>query len=78
MKVKHGLNQYRLNYAKNHATYIAEMVAKVELLFHLSQEGHISEEKAENGIHNLTEEIKQTTEYMLRYIEQRDDMRKEN
>ncbi|HFI2424585.1 hypothetical protein OCE55_21685 [Bacillus paranthracis] len=43
MKVKHGLSQYRLNYAKGHATYIAEMVAKVELLFHLSQEGHIYE-----------------------------------
>ncbi|MED1535455.1 hypothetical protein [Bacillus pseudomycoides] len=78
MKVKHGLSQYRLNYAKNHATYIAEMVAKVELLFHLSQEGHIDEEKAENGIHNLTKEIKQTAEYLLGYIEQREDMRKKN
>lgn len=76
MREKHGLSQYRLNYAKNHATYVAEMVAKVELLFHLSQEGNIDEEKAENGINNLTKEIKQTTEYLLGYIEQRDDMRK--
>lgn len=75
MREKHGLNQYRLNYAKNHATYVAEMVAKVELLFQLSQEGHIDEEKAENGIHNLTKEIQQTTKYLLGYIEQRDDMR---
>ncbi|PHF60813.1 hypothetical protein COI40_10155 [Bacillus wiedmannii] len=78
MKVKHGLSQYRLNYAKGHATYIAEMVAKVKLLFHLSQEGYIDEEKAENGIQNLTNEIKQTTEYFLGYIEQREDKRKEN
>ncbi|EMA6344328.1 hypothetical protein U3450_003351 [Bacillus cytotoxicus] len=78
MKVKHGLSQYRLNYAKGHATNIAEMVAKVELLFHLSQEGYIDEEKAENGIQNLTNEIKQTTEYFLGYIEQREDKRKEN
>ncbi|MDA2437854.1 hypothetical protein PDN50_11745 [Bacillus cereus] len=54
MKEKHGLSQYRINHARDHARYIAESVAKIEILFHLSQESHIDEEKAENGIQYLT------------------------
>ncbi|OSY09298.1 hypothetical protein BTJ44_01261 [Bacillus mycoides] len=45
------------------------------MLFHLSQEGHIEEEKAENGISNLTKEIERSSKELLNYIEQRDDMR---
>jgi hypothetical protein len=75
MKYKHGLNQYRINHVRDYARYMAEMVAKIEMLFHLSQEGHIEEEKAENGISNLTKEIERSSKELLNYIEQRDDMR---
>ncbi|MEK5205041.1 hypothetical protein NST55_27675 [Bacillus sp. FSL R10-2789] len=75
MKYKHGLNQYRINHVRYYARYTAEMVAKIEMLFHLSQEGHIEEEKAENGISNLTKEIERSSKELLNYIEQRDDMR---
>jgi formamidopyrimidine-DNA glycosylase len=75
MKEKHGLSQYRINHARDYAKYILESVAKVELLFHLSQEGHIEEQKAENGIANTVKEIERSTKELLVYIEQRDDMR---
>ncbi|HDR7066937.1 TPA: hypothetical protein QCW42_004043 [Bacillus cereus] len=78
MKYKHGLSQYRINHARDYARYIAECVAKIELLFHLSEEGHIEEEKAENGIANLNEEIERSTKQLLGYVEQRDDMRGES
>ncbi|PEN97752.1 hypothetical protein CN553_11910 [Bacillus cereus] len=77
MREKHGLSQYRINHARDYARYIAECVAKIELLFHLSQEGHIEEGKAENGISNLNKEIERSTEQLLGYVEQRDDMRGE-
>ncbi|MDA2701375.1 MULTISPECIES: hypothetical protein [Bacillus] len=75
MKEKHGLSQYRINHARDHARYIAESVAKIEILFHLSQESHIDEEKAENGIQYLTKEIERSTKDLIGYVEQRDDMR---
>ncbi|MDZ5608592.1 hypothetical protein U2I54_16195 [Bacillus pseudomycoides] len=75
MKNKHGLSQYRINHAKDHAVNVADKIAKVEMLFHLSQTGHIEEEKAENGISYLIEEIEDSTKYLLEYIRQRDDMR---
>ncbi|WP_010499939.1 hypothetical protein [Paenibacillus elgii] len=74
MNAKHGLNQYRINHARDYAKYILECVAKVELLFHLSKEGHIDENKAENGITNITKEIERSTQELLGYIELRDDM----
>lgn len=75
MKEKHGLSQYRINHARDYAKYILESVAKTELLFHLSSEGFIEEEKAENGIANLGKEIERSVKELLVYIEQRDDMR---
>ncbi|MFJ8247368.1 hypothetical protein [Peribacillus asahii] len=72
---KHGLSQYRINHARDYAKYLLETVAKVELLFHLSQEGHLEEEKAENGIVNSIKEIERSTKELLGYIEQREDMR---
>lgn len=75
MNVKHGLSQYRINHAKDYAKYILESVAKVELLFQLSQQGHIEEIKAENGITNVIKEIERSTKELLGYIERREDMR---
>jgi hypothetical protein len=75
MNQKHGLNQYRINHARDYAKNILENTAKLEMLFHLSQEGHIEEEKAETGIKNLTKEIEESTEELMRYLEQREDMR---
>ncbi|GMX64463.1 hypothetical protein Elgi_37320 [Paenibacillus elgii] len=75
MNAKHGLNQYRINHARDHAKYILESIAKVELLFQLSQQGHIEEIKAENGIANITKEIERSTKELLGYIERREDMR---
>ncbi|EJR74849.1 hypothetical protein IK7_05450 [Bacillus cereus VD156] len=73
MEDKHGLNQYRINGARDYARSITEMVAKIDMLFYLSQVGHIDEEKAEIGIKNLTDVIKQDTEELLNYLKQRDD-----
>ncbi|ALS22232.1 hypothetical protein [Paenibacillus naphthalenovorans] len=75
MNFKHGISQYRINHARDYAKYILESVAKVELLFHLSQEGHIDEVKADNGIKSITKEIERSTKELLGYLELRDDMR---
>lgn len=72
---KHGLSQGRINYAKDHARLLVDNVAKVEMLFHLSKDGHIDEEKAENGIHYLTKEIEDSSRYLLEYIRPRKDMK---
>jgi len=75
MNAKHGLSQYRINHARDYAKYILESVAKTELLFQLSQQGHIDEVKAENGITNAIKEIDRSTKELLGYLEQREDMR---
>jgi len=75
LKTKHGLSQYRINHAKDYAKYIIEGVSKIEILFHLSQEGHMDEEIAEKGIKYWGKEIERSTKELLGYIEQRDDMR---
>lgn len=72
---KHGLSQGRINYAKDHAKRLVDDVAKIEMLFHLSNDGHIDKEKAENGIHYLTKEIEDCTRYLLEYIRPRKDMK---
>jgi formamidopyrimidine-DNA glycosylase len=73
LRYKHGLNQYKINHAKDYAKHIMEEVSKLELLFHLSQEGHIEEEKAENGIKNWLKDIENSTKELLRYLEPRKD-----
>lgn len=75
MRAKHGLSQYRINCARDYARSIAETVAKINMLFYLSDVGHIEEEKAEIGIQNLTDVIKQDTEELLGYVKQRDEDR---
>ncbi|MEK4605333.1 hypothetical protein MHH42_31265 [Bacillus sp. FSL L8-0099] len=78
MRAKHGLSQYRINHARDYARYMAEGVAKIEMLFQLSQEGHIDEEKAENGIQYWIREVESSTKELLGYIEQRDDKNAKN
>ncbi|MFJ8528517.1 hypothetical protein [Bacillus sp. NPDC094106] len=74
MDEKHGLSQERINLAKEYAQRISEMVAKVDMLFYLSDVGHIEEKKAELGIKNLTDVIKQDTEKLLANIEKHNDV----
>lgn len=75
MKGKHGLTQYRLNYAKSYAQNFLETVSKVEMMFQLSEQGMVSEEIAENYISSNVKELDRNWEYFKGYIEQRDDMR---
>ncbi|MGM9986386.1 MAG: hypothetical protein ACI35O_04065 [Bacillaceae bacterium] len=73
MKDKHGLNQYRLNYAKGYAQGFLEMVNKIELMYQLSEQGLIDEDKTENYISNNLKELDRNWEYFKSYIEQRKD-----
>lgn len=75
MKAKHGLNQYRLNHAKSQAQVMLETINKVEMVYHLSTQGHMDEELAENFIARNIEELDRNWEYLKGYIEQREDMR---
>lgn len=68
MKYKHGLNQYKINHAKSFAQAIVQEVTKIELLFHLSQEGHIDEEKAQNGINNWIDEVENSCKELKLYL----------
>ncbi len=75
MKGKHGLSQYRLNYAKGYAQNFLEMVNKVELMFQMSEQGLIDEETAEKYISKNIKALDKDWEYFKSYIEQREDMR---
>lgn len=75
MKSKHGLSQYRLNHAKGQAQVILEAVYKIEMMFQMSEQGHIDEELAENYISRNIKELDRNWEYFKGYIEQREDMR---
>ncbi|PLR72260.1 hypothetical protein [Bacillus sp. UMB0728] len=75
MESKHGLSQYRLNYAKNYAQGFADSVSKIEMMYQMSAEGLISDEVAENYISRNIKEIERNWEYFKSYIVQRDDMR---
>jgi hypothetical protein len=75
VKAKHGLSQYRLNHAKSQAQIILEAVNKIEMVFQMSEQGHIDENLAENYIARNIEELDRNWEYFKGYIEQRDDMR---
>ena len=75
MKSKHGLSQYRLNYAKGYAQSLLETVNKIEVMFQLSEQGMIESEVAERFISGNIEELERNWEYFKGYIEQREDMR---
>ncbi len=75
MTEKHGLTQYRLNYAKDYAQSFLETVHKIEVMFQASAEGLIDEEIAEKYISNNIEELNENWKYFKSYIEQREDMR---
>lgn len=75
MEKKHGLSQYRLNYAKDYAQNILETVNKIEMVYQMSAQGLISEEVAENYISINIKELEGNWEYFKGYIEQREDMR---
>lgn len=75
MKEKHGLSQYRLNYAKDYAKSFLETVNKIELMFQMSEEDIVDEEIAEKYIARNIKELDSDWEYFKSYIEQRDDMR---
>lgn len=73
MDKKHGLSQYRLNYAKDYAKGFFEAVSKIEIMFQLSKEGHISEDLAGNYIKSNIDEIDRNWDYFKSYLEQRVD-----
>lgn len=75
MKGKHGLSQFRINYAKGYAQNFLETVTKIEMMFQLSEQGMINEEVAENYISHNIKELDRNWEYFKGYIEQREDMR---
>jgi len=75
MKCKHGLSQYRLNYAKSYAQGFLETVSKVEMMVQMSEQGLVDEEIAENYIKRNIDELDRNWEYFKGYIEQREDMR---
>lgn len=75
MEYKHGLSQYRLNYAKGCAQGFLETINKIEFMFQLSEQGMIDEEVAEGYITRNIGVLDRNWEYFKGYIEQRDDMR---
>lgn len=75
MKEKHGLSQYRLNYAKSYAQGFLETVSRVEMMFQMSEQNVIDEEVAEIYIKRMIKDINRDWEYFKSYIEQREDMR---
>lgn len=68
---KHGLSQYRLNSAKDHAQEFVEVINKIELMFQLSAQDMVDERVAEEYITSNIKEIEQNWEYFKSYIEQR-------
>lgn len=75
MTEKHGLSQYRLNYAKGFAQGFVEAVNKIELMFQLSDQGMIDKDAAERYISNNIKEFDRDWEYFKSYIKQREDMK---
>jgi len=75
MKQKHGLNQYRLNHAKDYAKLFVEKTNKIELMYHMSTEGLVDETIAENFISGHIKELDREWEEFKSYINQREDMR---
>ncbi|MDR0123119.1 hypothetical protein RFW13_16970 [Bacillus pumilus] len=75
METKHGLSQGRLNVAKDYTRIFAENINKIELMYHLSVNGMVDGEKAENFIARNIKEIERDWERFKTSIEQRDDMR---
>lgn len=55
--IKHGLSKVRLNEAKGYAHLIAENVAKIDHLWHLSENSVIDEEAAQNLIDAYRQDI---------------------
>lgn len=75
MKSKHGTSQYRLNYAKGYAQSFLEDVQNIELMWQLSDQGHIDDELADSYIRNKIEKINDDWKYFKSYIEYREDMK---
>lgn len=75
MTEKHGLSQYRLNYAKGYAQEFLEKVNKIEMMFQMSEQGLADEEIAENYIANNIKELESNWKYFKSYIKQLDGMR---
>jgi len=75
MESKHGLSQFRLNYAKGYAKDFYEAVCKIEMMYQLSLQNMVDEQMAEAYIKRNIDELDQQWEYFKGYIEQRDDMR---
>lgn len=74
MKSKHGTSQYRLNYAKGYAQSFLEDVQNIELMWQLSDQGHIDDKLADGYIRNKIEKINDDWEYFKSYLEYREDM----
>lgn len=72
MKEKHGLSQYRLNYAKDYAQSFLETVTNIEMVFHMSEQGLMDEKLADIYISRNIEEIDMDWAYFKGYIEQRE------
>lgn len=75
MKGKHGLSQYRLNYAKGYAQGFLETINKIEMMYQMSDQGLVEDGIAERYISNNINELDRNWGYFKGYIEQRDDMR---
>lgn len=75
MKGKHGLSQFRLNYAKGCAQNFLEIVNKIEMMYQMSDQGLVDEEIAERYITTNINDLDQNWKYFRGYMEQRDDMR---
>lgn len=75
MESKHGLSQFRLNYAKGYAKEFYEAVCKIEMMYQLSTQGLVDESLAESYIKRNTDDLDKQWEYFKGYIEQREDMR---
>ncbi len=75
MKSKHGLNKYRLYYAKGYTKDFFEAVCKIEMMHELSIEGMVDEKIAEDYITRNINELDRNWEEFKSYITQRKDMR---
>jgi len=75
MKNKHGLNQYRINHAKDYAKMFAEKIVQIELMFQLSVKDQVDEDVAEKFISSSIDELDEEFRLFKSYIDQRSDLK---
>ncbi|MEM4994897.1 hypothetical protein WKH56_20245 [Priestia sp. SB1] len=68
MKSKHGITQYRLSFVRRYAQEISEEVAKIEMVYHLSEQSLIDEKVAENYISGYIRSLEEKSKYFKGYI----------